>query len=105
MLSSDSSNLQLECIQKMMKFGWVPDLKHVYVHPEELGSMYVLRTIDNIAMVYPDGSIDRPGHGAVESSAFIRPRDGWFCPTDKRGDKTRGPSQRNIHHLKSSISF
>jgi hypothetical protein len=79
---------QQQTIDKMVKFGWVPDKNNYYVNDGQDGLGIIFRHISNVAIVYPDGSIDRAGD-QPHSKHLLKPRKDWYSPLEKRRAEQR----------------
>lgn len=82
---------------KLCKFGWVPDKNNYYVNDAAEGLGIIFRHIDNVAIVYPDGTMDRAGD-QPHSNHRIKPRTGWYSPLEKRRAEQRTARWLTILH-------
>lgn len=87
---------QREVVKGLMKYDWVPDTDNYYLHDEKEGLAIIVRHRENVAMVYPDGTMDRAGD-QVHSSCSIKPRAGWYSPiVKKKAERRVATSQHRL---------
>jgi hypothetical protein len=67
---------QQECVKKIERLGWI---KHDRLASKaENGVALVYKTQGNVAILYPDGSLDR----LQASQKTLKYRAGWYSPAD-----------------------
>lgn len=80
---------QKQSIDKLMRFGWIPDKQNFYVNDSMGGALGVIfRHVSNVAIVYPDGSVDRAGD-QPHSLHMLKPRKDWYSPFEKKRAEQR----------------
>lgn len=79
---------QQESVDKLIRFGWVPDKQNFYVNDGQEGLGVIFRHIENVAIVYPDGSLDRAGD-QPHSKHMIKPRKDWYSPFERHKAEQR----------------
>lgn len=79
---------QQTAVDKLLRFGWVPDKQNYYVNDDQEGIGVIFRHIENVAIVYPDGSMDRAGD-QPHSMHMLKPRKDWYSPHEKKRAEQR----------------